>query len=368
MEIGTNCLTIVKPHAAGNKTVGIPVEQDNPEPKTQDEDTGRIPNANASRKEELSQKFEKISKTLKNKLRAFEEEDQDEETIRQNKVQEIREYIEERESTLTPVDKSSISGSTPKNESSKDGKKKGWHIKISKKQSRLLKKLGFSIIILGFAMSLSQIIPDLFEEKFSYASDSKRSGVSCESDNAEIGHDYLEENGVLDLEKLQSLLKERTADSNAKESVKNEKPKIKTDGKFKKRMAKMSVSSKFGYRNDPFTSKRKYHSGIDIARPYRAPIKAIQNGLVEFSGYREGYGNLIVIRHGDRSKAYYGHNAKNIVLKGESVKKGQVIGYVGMTGRTTGPHLHFEIRKNNVPTDPIKYLEGIFAKEGRISL
>jgi len=111
------------------------------------------------------------------------------------------------------------------------------------------------------------------------------------------------------------------------------------------------VSSHFGPRG------RRHHDGIDIPAPRGTPIIAVDSGMVIYSddGIR-GYGNMIVISHGDDVFTVYAHNKKNKVSKGEKVKKGETIALVGNTGRSTGPHLHFEIRVKNKKRDPARFL------------
>lgn len=111
------------------------------------------------------------------------------------------------------------------------------------------------------------------------------------------------------------------------------------------------VSSHFGPRG------RRHHDGIDIPAPSGTPVVAVDAGVVIYSdnGIR-GYGNLIVLAHGDDIFTVYAHNRKNKVSKGEKVDKGQVIAHVGNTGRSTGPHLHFEIRVKNKVRNPAQYL------------
>ncbi len=126
---------------------------------------------------------------------------------------------------------------------------------------------------------------------------------------------------------------------------------------------KGSISSPFGPRLDPFTRRWAHHNGIDIAASYKTPIYALQEGRVIFSGWDGGYGKCIVIDHYypdlpkiPRVQTKYAHNAKNIVEKGDYVKRGQIIGYVGSTGRSTGPHLHFEVIYGGKPVNPLDYL------------
>jgi murein DD-endopeptidase MepM/ murein hydrolase activator NlpD len=111
------------------------------------------------------------------------------------------------------------------------------------------------------------------------------------------------------------------------------------------------VSSHFGPRN------RRHHDGIDIPAPIGTPIVAVDDGVVFYSdnGIR-GYGNMIVVLHGDDIFTVYAHNDRNTVEKGDRVKKGDLIGHVGNTGRSTGPHLHFEIRVKNKVKNPSDFL------------
>lgn len=113
-------------------------------------------------------------------------------------------------------------------------------------------------------------------------------------------------------------------------------------------------SSDFGSRIDPVTKKKNaFHSGIDIAAPKGTPVKASESGIVKFAGFHKGgYGNLIIIEHSKGFATYYGHLSKIDAGQNEKIKKGSVIGAVGSTGRSTGPHLHFEIRRGDQAIDP----------------
>lgn len=124
-----------------------------------------------------------------------------------------------------------------------------------------------------------------------------------------------------------------------------------------------SISSLFGLRNDPINGFSKFHHGIDIAAPYGAPVYAMQDGVVIESRNRGGYGLVVVIDHYypdiprvPRVQTYYGHCSTLIAKPGQFVRRGQVIALVGSTGRSTGPHLHFEVRYLSKPVDPIDYL------------
>jgi lipoprotein NlpD len=105
-------------------------------------------------------------------------------------------------------------------------------------------------------------------------------------------------------------------------------------------------------------SENHRHQGIDVPCPLGTPIKASNSGTVIYSNNRiKGYGNLIIIRHPDEFVTVYAHNQVNLVDEGSFVERGQIIAKVGQTGRATGPHLHFEIRRNNKAVDPVPYLE-----------
>ena len=116
------------------------------------------------------------------------------------------------------------------------------------------------------------------------------------------------------------------------------------------------LSSYYGVRKDPFSGKPAVHKGLDFAGKEDAPIIATASGVVSWASDRYGYGQLIEINHGKGLKTRYGHN-KNILVKvGEVVSKGQVIARMGSTGRSTGPHVHYEILRNNAQIDPIKFV------------
>lgn len=111
------------------------------------------------------------------------------------------------------------------------------------------------------------------------------------------------------------------------------------------------ISSPFGKRG------REFHTGVDIAAPVGTPVKAADSGTVTFAGWNGGYGRLIIVDHGNGFTTYYAHNSKLLVGVGDKVEKGQTISLVGNSGRSTGPHLHFEIRKNGEPLNPLNFFE-----------
>ncbi len=116
------------------------------------------------------------------------------------------------------------------------------------------------------------------------------------------------------------------------------------------------VGSSFGEREDPFNGEGKFHSGIDIEGPYGAPVRAAADGEVTGGSMGAGYGIQVVLAHGHDVLTIYGHLSSVAVVPGQHVIRGQVIGYVGQSGRATGPHLHYEVRVHNVPVNPHKYL------------
>ena len=117
------------------------------------------------------------------------------------------------------------------------------------------------------------------------------------------------------------------------------------------------VSSRFGHRTDPFTGRRAFHKGVDFAGRVGADVVAVASGVVIWSGPRYGYGELVEINHGSGYVTRYAHNADNLVVIGETVKRGQVIAQMGDTGRATGPNLHFEVLHNGKAVDPLTYIQ-----------
>jgi len=122
------------------------------------------------------------------------------------------------------------------------------------------------------------------------------------------------------------------------------------------RPAKGWISSGFGYRISPFTGRRELHAAYDIANRDGSPILAPANGVVTFAGKKGFYGNLLIIDHGYGLVTRYGHLKSMDVKRGAKVKRGDVIAKMGNTGRSTGPHVHYEVRLNGMPVNPEKYI------------
>jgi murein DD-endopeptidase MepM/ murein hydrolase activator NlpD len=116
------------------------------------------------------------------------------------------------------------------------------------------------------------------------------------------------------------------------------------------------LSSRYGSRIDPFSGKKAWHEGIDFAGREGAQIVAVASGVVSWSGERAGYGKMVEVAHGDGVITRYGHNQENRVKVGDMVRRGDVVALMGNSGRSTGPHVHFEVHKNGRPVDPASYL------------
>lgn len=117
-----------------------------------------------------------------------------------------------------------------------------------------------------------------------------------------------------------------------------------------------NITSGYGYRISPFTKRRSFHTGLDIAISKHSSVLSTADGIVTYAGLKSGYGNIVEISHKQGYKTLFAHLSAVLVQPGQKVCREQIIGLVGMTGRTTGPHLHYEIRKNNIPRNPKPYI------------
>jgi murein DD-endopeptidase MepM/ murein hydrolase activator NlpD len=118
-----------------------------------------------------------------------------------------------------------------------------------------------------------------------------------------------------------------------------------------------ALSSGFGRRTDPKTGEQAFHSGLDIRAPSGTPVKATADGIVSVSGWVGGNGNIVAIEHGHDFSTAYAHNMQNLVKVGQRVKRGDTIALSGATGRTTGPHVHYQVWKRGSPIDPVSFLK-----------
>jgi murein DD-endopeptidase MepM/ murein hydrolase activator NlpD len=127
------------------------------------------------------------------------------------------------------------------------------------------------------------------------------------------------------------------------------------------------VTGSFGERIDPFNGEGAFHNGVDISSTYGQAVIAPADGVVEFADFFGGYGRAVVLEHGRGVSTRYGHLSGFAVTQGQRVHRGDIIGYVGLSGRSTGPHLHYEVRINDIPVNPHKYLRLTFAHAGGFS-
>ena len=120
-----------------------------------------------------------------------------------------------------------------------------------------------------------------------------------------------------------------------------------------------ALSGPFGKRIDPFEGEGAFHTGVDISSPYGTTVAATADGVVTTAGFMSGYGRLVILRHGKGNiSTYYAHLSEYFVRPGQVVRQGEVVGRVGRSGRTTSAHLHYEVRQNETPVNPYRYLRG----------
>jgi len=117
------------------------------------------------------------------------------------------------------------------------------------------------------------------------------------------------------------------------------------------------ITDGFGERLDPFSGEGAFHTGVDVATDYGAPVHATADGVVTVVENHAGYGRLVVVDHGFGITTWYAHMSAFATIAGSRVKRGQVIGYTGISGRSTGPHVHYEVRMNNAPVNPSRYMK-----------
>lgn len=161
---------------------------------------------------------------------------------------------------------------------------------------------------------------------------------------------------VADLNRIEQLLADRESKLSMLENELANRELIRESVPSGRPVDKGWISSTYGKRIDPMTGKRRMHHGIDFAGVEGAPVHAVAAGVVIRSGKGNGYGNLVEIRHPDGYTTVYAHNEKNLVKPGDLVAKGQVVAQLGSTGRSTGPHVHFEVRRKGRNVNPGKFI------------
>jgi len=117
------------------------------------------------------------------------------------------------------------------------------------------------------------------------------------------------------------------------------------------------ITDGFGERLDPFSGEGAFHTGVDVGADYGAPVHVTADGMVLDAGQHSGYGRVVIVDHGFGLTTWYAHLSSYAVITGTRVKRGEVIGYTGISGRSTGPHVHYEVRMNNAPVNPWRYMK-----------
>ncbi len=117
------------------------------------------------------------------------------------------------------------------------------------------------------------------------------------------------------------------------------------------------ITDSFGARLDPFSGEGAFHTGVDVAADYGAPVHATADGMIVDAGQHTGYGRVVIVDHGFGLTTWYAHLSSYAAVAGTRIKRGEVIGYTGISGRSTGPHVHYEVRMNNAPVNPWRYMK-----------
>jgi len=195
---------------------------------------------------------------------------------------------------------------------------------------------------------------DIKHSEFDFDRDPPQGGP--ESGTAGRGADLMDLSNSLGL--YERRLDLRTAQFTALESVllgRQLSAEIRPTGRP---VAEGYISSYFGERMDPFNGEEAFHKGVDFAADAGADVLAVASGIVTWAGKRDGYGVLVEVSHGNGLVTRYAHNARTLVTVGETVQRGQALAVVGSTGRSTGPHVHFEVLRNGQQVNPISYVSG----------
>jgi len=216
-------------------------------------------------------------------------------------------------------------------------------LRIGSMQARMLRvdALGERLVGMG----------KLDPEEFDFAAEPAVGGIGASSS---VPHDVADIS--LDLERLNSLLDDRESKLAMLEEQLLNRKLIHETLPSGRPVQKGWISSYFGKRTDPFSGKKSYHRGMDFAGKKGAEVYAVAGGVVERAEKVSGYGNVVEIRHADGYTTLYGHNQENLVGEGDVVTKGQLIALLGNTGRSSGPHVHFEVHKDGKIVDPRRYI------------
>lgn len=192
----------------------------------------------------------------------------------------------------------------------------------------------------------------LDEEEFNFDEEPARGGL----DSAEATESVTLTDLVSEMEQLSLLISDREHKLNLLEGLINNSRLTDELTPSGRPVEKGWVSSRYGYRNDPFNGKKAFHHGIDVAGKKDSNVIAVASGIVTWAGKKSGFGQLIELTHSNGYVTRYGHNSTILVKQGDLVTKGQPIALMGSSGRSTGPHVHFEIAQNGKTVDPAKFL------------
>lgn len=185
---------------------------------------------------------------------------------------------------------------------------------------------------------------------------------SLDADSDKLVNEWIENNGNLSTDKFTAKMSRLQNDASflnkkMQDLFEQSKDKIRFAGASPSELPIGGwVTSGFGLRNHPLSHNFKMHEGIDIASPPGSPIKAPAEGVVIFAGYSGGYGQVVVLDHGYGIVTLYAHASKLNVKLGDSVSRGDTLSFVGSTGASTGPHVHYEVRVDGIPTDPMSFV------------
>ena len=196
-------------------------------------------------------------------------------------------------------------------------------------------------------------VGDLDPEEFTFSETPARGGLETPDGSSSIELSEL----LSDMEQLTRTIEDREYKLNLMEDLllsNRVLDELKPAGRPVK---KGWISSRYGYRKDPFSGKKTFHHGVDIAGKKGSEVFAVASGIVTVAGKKGGYGYLVEIRHVDGLVTRYGHNSKIFVEVGDLVSKGDRVGAMGSTGRSTGPHVHFEVARNSKSVNPAKFLK-----------
>jgi murein DD-endopeptidase MepM/ murein hydrolase activator NlpD len=195
-------------------------------------------------------------------------------------------------------------------------------------------------------------LSDLDSAEFDFASEPPRGGLDRSGSDESMGAGEL----LVEMNRLSQMIKDREHKLSLLEGLLFDdqiNDQLRPSGRP---VQKGWVSSRYGYRKDPFNGKKAFHRGVDIAGKMNSNVIAVAAGIVTWAGKRGGYGYAAEIQHANGYATLYGHNSKIFVKVGDLASKGQVIGLMGSSGRSTGPHVHFEIARNGKTLNPAKYL------------